>query len=199
MARKAMSETAKNTEKILHAAIEVFRREGYEQATVRQICEEAGVARSSFYTIFSDKADIIVYYLGSAKADFEQILPRFIQASNDLERIWLLTDEFLQRAVDAGPEFCKACFILEMQGSCHLVDIIESFNEWLIQLVENCQKNGIVRNQGNAALLIPMQVNLAKAILFDWVRLDGSFDLQEKTRKDIEDFLDVSPEFRRTK
>ncbi len=77
-----------------------------------------------------------------------------------------------------------------------LFGIIESFNDWLIQLVANCQKQGIIRTQTPPQNIVPLLIALAKAHLFDWVCCDGQFPLQSTLRKSYETFLDAAPEYR---
>ena len=100
-------------------------------------------------------------------------------------------------AVMFGPEICKQYFILELRGSAGLFGLFENFNDWLIQLTANCQKQGIVRSRTDPAALVPMQLNLAKAYLFEWVCANGAFPLQDTVRRGIETFLDVAPEHRK--
>ena len=194
--KKMSLKTSKHTQLLAKTAMELFQSSGYDKVSVRQICCAAGVPRSTFYTVFSGKADILVYSLQSVKENFQQSMSGFITAANDFERIWFLTNAFLSRAAEVGPELCKAYFILELQHSCELFDILEAFNDWIVQLLANCQSSGIVGIKGNPAELVPIQLNLAKAILFDWVRSDGSFPLRETVRKNIEIFLDVKPQYR---
>lgn len=190
------SETSKNTAKIVDAAMTLFQQAGYEAVSVREICEKAGVSRSSFYTVFSGKADILAYRLRSVKQDFEKSLPNFIREPNDFERIWFLTDAFLKEAENIGPELTRAIFLIELEQSCGLFDLLTAFNDWLIQLLANCQSAGIVKNPGKPETLIPVQLNLAIAVLFDWTRKNGSFPLRRTVRETIEIFLDVLPEYR---
>jgi len=186
----------KHKEEIVDTAFSLFHQYGYNGVSVRQICEKANVPRSSFYTIFSGKEDIMVYSLSRVKGNFEKSMHEFIMAENDLERIWFLTDSFLHQAVSVGPDLCKVYFILEINGKCELFNILADFNDWLIRLLANCQKNGIVLVKGKPEELIPMQLNLAKALLFDWVRSNGAFTLRETVRSNIEIFLDVPEEYR---
>lgn len=188
--------SAKRMDTIVNTALALFKKHGYDEVSVRQICEKANVPRSSFYTVFSGKEDILVYSLSRVKGNFEQSMPNFIMAENDLERIWFLSDSFLQQAVSFGPNLCKMYFIMEINGKCELFNILADFNDWLTQLLANCQKNGIARVKGNPEELVPMQLNLAKALLFDWVRSNGSFMLRETVRRNIEIFLDVPEEYR---
>lgn len=189
------SESSPNTRKIVETAVALFKKEGYDTVSIRRICEEAGVPRSSFYTVFSGKEDIITYILKRVKVDFEKILPEFIAAPNDLERIWLLTRAFMEQSVENGSEFVKAVFVQELKHHYGFFDLTSAFNEWLIPLLANCQAMSIVRNQGKPEELIPLQVNLAKALVFDWACTGGDFPLLETLRRQIEIFLDVAPEY----
>ena len=191
-----MYSESKNKARIVDAAMDLFARRGFDNVSVKDICETAGVPRSSFYLAFSGKTDILAYKLQSVKGDFQQSIPDFIRAENDFERIWFLTDAYLKKAVQFGPEISKQYFILELKGDVGLFSIIESFNDWLIQLVANCQKQGIIRSQTPPQNIVPLLIALAKAHLFDWVCCDGQFPLQSTLRKSYETFLDVAPEFR---
>lgn len=135
--------------------------------------------------------------LQKVKQDFELNLPDFIKASNDFERIWLLTDAFVSLAEENGLELNRIIFMLELKNSCMFFDLLSTFNDWLIQLTANCQSLGIIRNQTLPQKLVPLQLTLAKGIFFEWVRTDGSFSLKETMRREIEVLLDVLPEYRR--
>lgn len=195
--RRSMSgKTSKSKEKIAAAAMELFSKKGYDEVSVKDICALCGIPRSSFYLAFSGKADILAYALESVKDNFQQSMPDFIRAQNDFERIWFLTDAYLKTAVNFGEDISKQYFILELKGTGGLFTLLESFNDWLIQLTSNCQKQGIVRNKTDPALLVPMQLSIAKSHLFDWVCSNGAFPLRETVRNSLEIFLDVSPEYR---
>lgn len=187
----------KSKEKIAETAMKLFTARGFDNVAVKDICAAVGIPCSSFYLAFADKADILAYELQSVKDNFAENMQDFIRAENDFERIWFLTDAYLKNAVMFGPEICKQYFILELRGEAGLFGLLENFNDWLIQLTTNCQKQGIVRNKTTSTALVPMQLNLAKAYLFEWVCANGAFPLQDTVRRGIETFLDVAPEYRK--
>lgn len=187
---------AKNKDTVLNAAMSLFKETGFDNVSVKDICAAAGVSRSSFYAMFSDKTEILVYSLDSVKEHFELAMPEFIKAPNDFERIWFITDAYLKNAVLAGPDLSRMYFMLELKGKCSLFDILASFNPWLVSLLQNCQGAGIVGNTGEAKELVPIQLNIAKAALFDWIRYGGGFPLEVTVRRQIETFLDVKPQYR---
>ncbi|ALJ20342.1 TetR/AcrR family transcriptional regulator [Microbacterium sp. No. 7] len=50
---------ASSRETLAEAACELFLEQGYEQTTVADITQRAGVSRSSFFNYFSSKADVL--------------------------------------------------------------------------------------------------------------------------------------------
>ena len=47
-------------ERLVLAAVDLFTEQGYDDTTVAQIAERAGVTRSTFFRHFSDKRELLV-------------------------------------------------------------------------------------------------------------------------------------------
>ena len=50
-------------EKIFQAAKRILQKKGYEELSIKNICEEAGVSNGSFYHHFRTKDDLLSYYI----------------------------------------------------------------------------------------------------------------------------------------
>ena len=48
------------TERLVVAAVDLFNEQGYDETTVAQIAERAGVTKSTFFRHFSDKRELLV-------------------------------------------------------------------------------------------------------------------------------------------
>ena len=190
--------TLRDKNQIVEEAITLFKENGYENTTVKDICERCNLPRSSFYTMFSDKKDILIYSVSDIKENFQAYMPEFVKAPNDFERIWFITDAFLQRAIVAGPELCGEYLILEIKGELDVLRLIEGFNDWLAQLIDNCRASGIAEVKGDSTEIIRMEINLCKAVFLDWTRYKGKFPLRQACRYTIEALLQIKPEYRRT-
>ncbi len=64
-------------EKIFQAAKRILQKKGYEELSIKNICEEAGVSNGSFYHHFKTKDDLLSYYI----EDQPQIDPDLLEAS----------------------------------------------------------------------------------------------------------------------
>ncbi len=60
---KAAPKSEETRERILNAALKLFRDRGFEAATMRDIAEEAGVATGAAYYYFPSKDAIVMEYL----------------------------------------------------------------------------------------------------------------------------------------
>ena len=72
---------------IADTAMELFRKKGYESVSVNSICEQAGVSRVTFYSIFSNKDQIIGFILNDFQNQFKEDFSSFIAAENDKREI----------------------------------------------------------------------------------------------------------------
>lgn len=187
--------SSKNTDAIVSAAIELFKRDGYVNVSVSDICRCADVPRSSFYSIFAGKDEIITYLLRNIKDDFRNAVSLFMDASNDLDRIWMLYDRYLSLAIEFGPELTATLFSLELQQPVGVFDFIDSFNEWFIKLIRNCQASGLIRNTNRPEDIVALGTRIAVAVIFEWCRTGGSFDLHEVSYREHEIFYDVPHEY----
>lgn len=57
MLRREKAILTKN--KVFETAIELIKEKGYDNVTISQICENAGVAKGTFYVHYKSKEDII--------------------------------------------------------------------------------------------------------------------------------------------
>ena len=168
---------------IADTAMELFRKKGYESVSVNSICEQAGVSRVTFYSIFSNK---------------DQIIGFIIAAENDFERVMILFNYYVELSERGGYQLMLELLKAELERSIGIMDAVYVFNDWFVKLIGNCQKSGIIRNKGNAAELVSLGIQVAISAQYEWCRRKGAFSYREKTRKDMEILYDVAPAYRKS-
>lgn len=70
---------------ILSAALELFRKQGFEAATMREIARSAGVATGAAYYYFDSKDAIVLAFYDQAQKDMAPLLEEALSTSKDLE------------------------------------------------------------------------------------------------------------------
>lgn len=71
--------------RILNAAIELFRRKGFEDATMREIASEAGVATGAAYYYFDSKDAIVMAFYEQSAAEMQPLLEEALVRGKDLK------------------------------------------------------------------------------------------------------------------
>lgn len=188
--------TSKNTDAIVNTALELFKSKGYVNVSVSDICRAASVPRSSFYSIFAGKEYIITYLLRNLKDDYQSVFSEFLNAKNDLDRIWLLYDRYLTLAMEFGPDLTGTLFSLELQKPVGVFEFFDAFNEWFVKLIRNCQEAGLIRNKNRPEDIVVLGVRIAVGAAYEWCLTGGGFDLREVALAEHEILYDVPPEYR---
>lgn len=70
-------------EKIFKAAKRILQKKGYEELSIKNICEEAGVSNGSFYHHFKTKDDLLSYYI----EDQPKIDPDLLETPDSIEGV----------------------------------------------------------------------------------------------------------------
>lgn len=72
-------------QQILSAALELFRTQGFEAATMREIARSAGVATGAAYYYFDSKDAIVLAFYDQAQRDMAPSLEQALTSTKDLE------------------------------------------------------------------------------------------------------------------
>ena len=115
-------------EKIFKAAKRILQKGGYEELSIKNICEEAGVSNGSFYHHFKTKDDHLSYYI----EDQPQIepnlleLPDSVQAVKDgIIQVYL---NYVKYCRELGVEFMSGYY--DTKNQALNADIRTAFNAW---------------------------------------------------------------------
>src|SRR5258705_12701709 len=71
--------------RILDAAVELFRRRGFDAATMREIAAEAGVATGAAYYYFDSKDAIVLAFYDRAQREMEARVEEALAGTRDFE------------------------------------------------------------------------------------------------------------------
>lgn len=87
MTRGPVTAKAEETrDRILDAALRLFRERGFDETTMRDIATEAGVATGAAYYYFHSKEDLVMAFYMRTAEEARETLPSAINASTDLRK-----------------------------------------------------------------------------------------------------------------
>jgi len=90
---RAKSKSDETRTRILAAAIDLFRRQGFEATTMREIAASAGMATGAAYYYFDSKDAIVLAFYGQAQDEMDPLLEEALASHGDLKsRVGALLD-----------------------------------------------------------------------------------------------------------
>ena len=84
--KQATAKAEETRERIVDAALKLFREQGFDQATMRDIAAEADVATGAAYYYFRSKEELVMAFYVRTVEEARTLLPDAMARSNDLEK-----------------------------------------------------------------------------------------------------------------
>lgn len=91
---------ARRRREILEAALVCFRRRGFHQATMQEICAEARVSPGALYRYFKSKSDIIAAIAAEEHAQIEPLFESLANGAGLLDTLEILAIDWLRKFAD---------------------------------------------------------------------------------------------------
>ena len=172
--RQLQAMETKNT--IYNAAIELMDAEGYDNITIADISERAGVSVGSFYHHFESKHDILAEIFRKADEYFSDNVDGQLVASAVREKI-----------VEYFGHYARFCVLTTVETTSQLFNPKVKFfiqeDRAMLQVLEDLIQAGIeageIVTDSEAFALVKMLFVFARGIVFDWSLHDGDYDLEQ--------------------
>ena len=84
--KPATAKAEETRERIVDAALELFRKEGFDETTMRDIAAEAGVATGAAYYYFGSKEELVMAFYVRTAEEARGLLPSIMERSTDLRK-----------------------------------------------------------------------------------------------------------------
>ncbi len=173
----------KNLERVLDAAADLFRAEGYDAATMQQLADRLGLHKSSLYHYVDGKEDLLERLTGSAQETAESDLE---DAERDPENGFLtaLSLAIEQTLGDLG----RVSLVLRQKPGTPAGDAVverrRSYDRRLSQLIEQAQRSGAIRDDIHPMLLARLTLGMV-SWLVEWYDPELSRFRPEEIREAI--------------
>ena len=107
---KQQQKSYETKERIFKAAKKILQKSGYENLSIKNICEEAGVSNGSFYHHFKTKDDLLSYYIEDQPA----LNPDFLEEPKSIQDV----------RTRNHPCVSELCGLLQRTGGCLYLRIL---------------------------------------------------------------------------
>ncbi|AIF52925.1 TetR/AcrR family transcriptional regulator [Pelosinus sp. UFO1] len=163
---------------IFEVALTIMKEIGYENLTIRKICEVADISTGKFYSHFKSKEDLLDFYYVKTQESIGDIVKENLEGMDIEEQLITFYISLCKFTTDLGLDFCRNFFNpknKEVNATFHN-KVIETTNLYL----ENAIKNGLVISNGRTPYEVSMDLCvITKGVFFDWSANEGSYDMSE--------------------
>ena len=193
--RPAKSEINNNSrEELINAAARIISREGTNNLTIRNICQEANLSIGTFYHFFTDKNDLIMTFITEPSfSDIKLLSP----LNNISQRITELYNFLIQRYIKFGREFVKSFYnpcnkILSAYMGEHENKFLSgSIMERSEQELNNALAENIIKLPENISIheIASDICTIVKGCVFEWCLCDDDINIYSLTERIIANYM----------
>ncbi len=177
--------------RIFKAAKDILKKKGYEELSIKNICEEAGVSNGSFYHHFKTKDDLLSYYIEEQPGINPDLLDLPADAADAKETIIYVYMNYVRYCEELGVEFMSNYYTPKNQS---LNPLIRTERPYPIITVQNYLQKCIASGIINPALpLDALSTDIRMIVIgnvFEWCLMRGEADFEGNMRRSLKTYLD---------
>ena len=191
-----MADTTK--EKIIENALALFRKNGYDNTTLNDICVASSINKNTFYYHFKSKEDVLCGVAtlphDLSAGDMEKLL----DAPSCYDQFKLVFSNMLNHINSLGPQIAHRVFMhMRHHGGRFPEKGERPLQMMRLQrsILQKGQRAGEFRNQSDADELLYCLQNALHGVIMAW-SMGAPYDLKNAHNLTIETILDVRPDLR---
>ena len=188
---KQQRKSKETKERIFQAAKRILQKSGYEELSIKNICEEAGVSNGSFYHHFKTKDDLLSYYIEdqpSIDPDRLELPKNKEDAKETIIHVYL---NYVKYCKELGVEFMAGYYTPHNQS---LNPTIRTERPYPIVTVQHYLERALEANAIQLNLKIEEITTDIRMIVignvFEWAMRNGDADFEGNMRRSLSHYLD---------
>lgn len=178
-------------ERIFRAAKQILQKKGYEELSIKNICEEAGVSNGSFYHHFKTKDDLLSYYIEdqpSINPDLLDVPENKDEAKIAIIRVYL---NYVEYCKELGVEFMSGYYDTKNQALNPAIRTERPYPIVTVQTyVEKAIGAGVIDlNVGIEEFTTDIRM-IVIGNVFEWCLRKGDADFEGNMKRSLGKYLD---------
>ena len=188
---KQQRKSKETKERIFQAAKRILQKSGYEELSIKNICEEAGVSNGSFYHHFKTKDDLLSYYIEdqpSIDPDRLELPKNKEDAKETIIHVYL---NYVKYCKELGVEFMAGYYTPHNQA---LNPTIRTERPYPIVTVQHYLERALEANAIQLNLKIEeITTDIRMVVIgnvFEWAMRNGDADFEGNMRRSLSHYVD---------
>lgn len=176
---KVSEKQQRRRSEIIEAVIPLIASVPFEELSVNEICEAAGISVGSFYHYFEKKNDMLVGLLGLIDEHLEAKVYPLLQGGESLEKLRCFALEWARYVEAHGIERSKLISSV-VPANTDLGGRKRGSLVFLEGIMAEGQAGGSIRADLGAGELAELYLLALRAVTTDWSRNNGSYSIAGK-------------------
>ncbi len=178
-------------ERIFQAAKVILKKKGYEELSIKNICEEAGVSNGSFYHHFKTKDDLLSYYIEEQPNINPDILELPVNAAEAKEAIIRVYLNYVAYCKELGVEFMAGYYDTKNQALNVAIRTERPYPIVTVQhYVEKAMEAGTIRlTEGIEEFTTDIRM-IVIGNVFEWCLRNGEVDFEGNMTRSLGRYLE---------
>lgn len=176
--------------RIFQAAKQILKRDGYEQLSIKNICEQAGVSNGSFYHHFKSKDDLLSYYIEEQPVIDPGLLEIPSNAEDAKNAIIYVYMNYVKYCRELGVEFMAGYYTPKNQA---LNPISRTERPYPILTVQTYPEKALAAGTVTLTLSLEEITTDIRMIVignvFEWCLRDGQVDFEWNMKRSLNSYL----------
>lgn len=187
---KQQLKSKETKDKIFRAAKHILQKKGYDQLSIKNICEEAGVSNGSFYHHFKTKDDLLSYYIEEQPSINPDLLDLPENAEEAKQTIIYVYLNYVHYCQELGVEFMSNYYTPKNQS---LNPLIRTERPYPIITVSNYLQKVIDAHIIHPSLALEDITTDIRMIVignvFEWCLKSGDTNFEGNMKRSLETYL----------
>lgn len=188
---KQQLKSKETKERIFKAAKTILQKGGYENLSIKNICEQAGVSNGSFYHHFKTKDDLLSYYIEkqpSINPDLLEIPKGKEEAIETIVKVYL---NYVAYCRELGVEFMSGYYNPHNQALNPTIRTERSYPIVTVQkYLEKSSEAGAIKLTLDISAITTDIRMIVIGNVFEWSMRGGEAPFEENMRRTLTHYLD---------
>lgn len=172
---KQYSKSERTRSRISEAGMELIRVKGYENVTIREICDSAKVSIGAFYGYFRSKQDLFRSFYQNSDLNFAAIVAEKLAGNTAAERMVDFVRYYAWLNLGTGVQDLKLIMNLDQSGPTAL-----PLHDLLCSIIQDGQTSGELSEELSAREMADMLFVFMRGCCYEWCLQNGAFDLEHR-------------------
>ena len=182
-------------EMIIKTAIRLFKKDGYRETSINDICEACKITKGTFYYHFNAKSELIFHYYEYLFEKIITIMPELITMKDAKQKLWKLYEYSIDNTVSLGPSLLQAMMIADAENGLNYFSPLKSGDisssrqlnsSMLRELIVQAQEEGSIQKAKDPEQLLQTYNAVIIGMALDWSSCHGSYDQKSKLKEMFE-------------